>query len=127
MRHHFLPQIGNLKSDGEEFDCAQFIANELEGVESWIRNVERKPGSFSLPTSSDRFYPDFLIRLQNGGIVAAEYKGKHLDGRDSDEKKRLGELWERRSGGSCAFAWVDRPNDWLPLTKALGRCGTRAG
>ncbi len=101
LNRHFFPQIGNLKSSGEEFECAQFIANEMDGVRDWIRNVDRKPGSFSLPTSSDRFYPDFVIRLTNGGIIAAEYNlSSTLPPEDSDEKKRYGELWdvELRSG-----------------------------
>jgi type III restriction enzyme len=123
LKRHFFPQIGNLKSEGEEFDCAQFIANELDGVESWIRNVEKKPGSFSLPTSTDRFYPDFLIRLPNKRIVAAEYKGGHLaDSGDSREKRSLGELWERRSGGRCAFAWVEK-GDFAAIKAAIRRCG----
>lgn len=122
LKRHFFPQIGNLKSEGEEFDCAQFIANDLEGVESWIRNVERKPGSFSLPTSSDRFYPDFLIRLPSKRIVAAEYKGGHIaDSADSREKRSLGELWERRSGGHCAFAWVEK-GDFAAIEAAIRRC-----
>jgi type III restriction enzyme len=126
LQRHFFPQIGNLKSEGEEFKCAQFIANEMEGVRDWMRNVERKAGSFSLPTSSDRFYPDFLIRLENGGIIAAEYKGSHIaDGKDSDEKKRMGELWERRSNGRCAFAWMEVADigDWTSLKRAAERCG----
>jgi type III restriction enzyme len=124
LKRHFFPQIGNLKPGGEEFDCAQFIANQMDGVACWIRSVARKPSSFSLPTSSDRFYPDFLIRMDGGGIIAAEYKGAHLaTGHDSVEKKRIGELWERRSDGRCAFAWVDRPGEWAPITDAARRCG----
>lgn len=125
LKRHFFPQIGNLKDEGEEFSCAEFIANQMEGVRDWVRNVERKPGSFSLPTSSDRFYPDFLIRLDNGGIIAAEYKGSHIaDGKDSDEKKCMGELWERRSNGRCAFAWVEVADSksWTPLKRAAERC-----
>jgi type III restriction enzyme len=120
LKRHFFPVIGNLKDRGEEFECAEYIANQLQGVAWWIRNVERKPTSFSLQTSSDRFYPDFLIGLENGGIVAAEYKGGHLaDNDDSREKKRIGELWERR-GKNCAFAWVERC-DWNSLRDAVGR------
>lgn len=122
LKRHFFPQIGNLKAEGEEFECAQFIANEMDGVECWIRNVEKKASSFSLPTSSDRFYPDFLVRTWNGGIIAAECKGAHLaTGKDSEEKKRIGALWERRSGGRCAFAWVEN-KDWAPLEEAAKRC-----
>lgn len=127
LRRHFFPQIGNLKSEGEEFHCAAYIANNMAGVDCWIRNVERKPSSFSLPTSSDRFYPDFLIRLDNGGIVAAEYKGADRSTSDeSKEKRRVGELWERRSGGRCAFAWVEN-EDWTPLKQAVARCAGVSG
>lgn len=122
LQKHFFPQIGNLKGDGEEFKCAQFIANEMEGVDCWVRNVERKPGSFSLPTSGDRFYPDFVIRTTNGGIIAAEYKGAHISTSDeSNEKRKIGELWERRSAGRCAFAWVENM-DWAALKQAASRC-----
>ena len=122
LKRHFFPQIGNLKSEGEEFHCAEYIANSMADVDCWIRNVERKPSSFSLPTSSDRFYPDFLIRLDGGGIIAAEYKGAHIaDGRESSEKKRVGELWERRSSGRCAFAWIEN-EDWSSLKQAVSRC-----
>ncbi|MCB1561885.1 MAG: DEAD/DEAH box helicase family protein, partial [Xanthomonadales bacterium] len=69
---HFFPQIGNLKSQGEEFECAEFIANQLDDVRDWIRNVERKPGAFSLPTSRQRFYPDFLLRMEDGRILVVE-------------------------------------------------------
>lgn len=122
LKRHFYTQIGNLDSDGEEFECARFIANDLKGVRYWIRNIERKPGSFSLPTSTDRFYPDFLICMDGGGIVVAEYKGAHLaSSDDSKEKKHIGEIWERHSRGRCAFAWVERPNDWSPIQQAVGR------
>jgi type III restriction enzyme len=57
---HFFPEIGNLGAEGEEFDCAVFLSTELEGVTYWVRNVERKPTSFSLQTATDRFYPDFI-------------------------------------------------------------------
>ncbi len=101
---HFFPQIGNLKGDGEEFECALFLATQLEGVKSWIRNVECKKTSFSLQTGSDRFYPDFLCQLENGKTLAVEYKNKrdwHLP--ENKEKRQLGELWEKRSNGTCLF------------------------
>ncbi|MHB8121415.1 MAG: DEAD/DEAH box helicase [Desulfuromonadaceae bacterium] len=101
---HFFPQIGNLKGEGEEFECALFLATQLEGVKSWIRNVECKKTSFSLQTGSDRFYPDFLCQLENGKTLAVEYKNKrdwHLP--ENKEKRVLGELWEKRSNGTCLF------------------------
>ncbi len=109
---HFFPQIGNLKADGEEFECAVFLASQLDGVKFWVRNVERKTTSFSLQTSTDRFYPDFLCQLENGKILAVEYKNKrdwHLP--DNVEKRQLGELWENRSNGACLFI-MPEGKDW---------------
>jgi type III restriction enzyme len=120
LKRHFFPVIGNLKDRGEEFDCAEYIANQLPDVAWWIRNVERKPSAFSLQTASDKFYPDFLIGLENGGIIAVEYKGSHIsDNADSREKKRIGQLWERRSK-NCAFAWVEQ-GDWNAIREAVAR------
>lgn len=107
---HFFPQIGNLKSQGEEFECANFIANELDGVKDWIRNIERKPGAFSLPTSKHRFYPDFLVRMENGCVVVVEYKGAHLY-EEQAEKRRIGELWARRAGDQYRFV-MPKQRDW---------------
>ncbi|MGB5109546.1 MAG: DEAD/DEAH box helicase family protein [Formosimonas sp.] len=119
LRRHFFGVVGNLKSTGEEFECAEFIANQLDGVQWWVRNVERKATSFSLQTASDKFYPDFMIGLDNGVVSAVEYKGAHIsDSRDSIEKKRVGELWAKRSGGKCRFAWVENKN-WQTLKDAV--------
>jgi len=101
---HFFPEIGNLGAEGEEFDCAVFLSTELDGVTYWVRNVERKPTSFSLQTATDRFYPDFICKLEDGRILAVEYKNnKDYDLPDNEEKRRLGALWELRSGGKCLF------------------------
>ena len=73
--------------------------------------MERKLTSFWLQTASDRFYPDFLLKMKNGPVVAIEYKGAHIaDSRDSREKKRIGDLWARRSEGRCRFVWVENRN-----------------
>ena len=109
LKRHFFPVVGNLKPSGEEFNCAEYIANQLEGVDWWVRNVEKKPNSLWLQTASDKFYPDFVIKMQSGLLVAVEYKGSHLaNGRDSDEKKKIGELWAKRSNGTCRFVWVEK-------------------
>jgi type III restriction enzyme len=119
LKRHFFPVIGNLKSLGEEFECAQEIANHLPNVQWWVRNVERKPGSFWLQTASDKFYPDFIVRLYSGVTLAVEYKGAHIaDSRDSREKKQIGELWEKRSNGRCRFVWVEN-RDWSPLHNSV--------
>jgi type III restriction enzyme len=122
LKRHFFPVIGNLQPKGEEFECAEFIANQLEGVAWWVRNVEKKPSAFWLQTASDRYYPDFLIQLNSGVILAVEYKGSHIAEYDR-EKKRIGELWARRSNGRCRFVWVENKN-WSALKEAIQNTGT---
>ena len=121
LKRHFFPVIGNLKGVGEEFNCAEYIANQLAGVAWWVRNVEKKPHSFWLQTASDKFYPDFVIRMLNGLTLVVEYKGGHIkDGQDSKEKKQIGELWAKRSDGNYRFVWVEN-GQWNLLDKAASR------
>jgi type III restriction enzyme len=109
---HFFPQIGNLRPEGEEFECAVFLATQLESVEYWVRNVDRKPTSFSLQTGTDRFYPDFVCRLRDGRNLVVEYKNiKDWDLPDNEEKRILGDLWEGRSNGKSLFI-MPRGKDW---------------
>lgn len=126
LKKHFFPVIGNLKSTGEEFECAEFIAHQMEGVEWWVRNVEKKPTSFWLQTASDKFYPDFVVKLISGVVLAIEYKGQHLSAekgnRDSIEKQRIGELWAKRSNRTCGFVWVENRN-WQALNEAAKKFG----
>lgn len=126
LRNHFFAPIGNLKSSGEEFGCAEYIAHQMKGVEWWVRNVEKKPTSFWLQTASDKFYPDFVVKLTSGIILAVEYKGKDRSiengNRDSIEKKRIGDLWAKRSNGKCGFVWVENKN-WSVLSDAAAFYG----
>ena len=85
---HFFPVVDNLKRDSEEYDCAKEI-DALEEVETWVRNVPpRHQWCFSLPTSRDDFYPDFVARLKDGRILVVEYKGAHLTADPSQREKR---------------------------------------
>ncbi|MHB9036588.1 MAG: DEAD/DEAH box helicase [Armatimonadota bacterium] len=101
---HYFKLIGELKSEGEEFECAR-VLDSLSQVKYWVRNVERRPeSSFWLQTSTDRFYPDFVAELTDGRYLVIEYKGENLwSNDDSKEKRAVGELWADRSGGSCLF------------------------
>ena len=110
---HYYPEVGDLKSTGEEFECAEYI-DQLEDVEYWVRNLERRPNqSFWLQTATDRFYPDFVCKLKDGRILVIEYKGAHLySTKDSEEKRILGELWAKLSNGKCLFVMpTDRDFD----------------
>lgn len=97
----------------EEEQCAKAL-EMCPNVEVWIRNIERQPDfSFWLPTSQDKFYPDFVARLTDGRILVVEYKGEHLvTGDDSGEKRMLGELWSSRSGGKCIFLMTTKRDEF---------------
>jgi type III restriction enzyme len=101
---HYFKLIGELKSEGEEFECACLI-DRLPEVKHWVRNLERRPeSSFWFQTSTDRFYPDFVAELVDGRILVVEYKGEdRWSNDDSKEKRVVGELWAERSGGKCIF------------------------
>jgi type III restriction enzyme len=119
FRKH-IGRVGELKSDGEEFDCAVWIDSHSK-VKRWMRNIDRRPQhSFWLQTSTDKFYPDFVVEIGNGKWLVVEYKGKdRWSDDDSREKRRLGELWAERSGGSCAFAMPKGP-DMDAIEKTIG-------
>lgn len=109
FRKHFYPLPGELKPEltGEETACAVAI-DEMDEVKWWVRNLERQAeASFWLPTSTDRFYPDFVAELTDGRILVVEYKGAHLyDAGDAREKRGIGNVWASASGGRCLFAMV---------------------
>ncbi len=111
FQKHYYRDVGDLKSKGEEVQCAQFI-DTLPQVNFWVRNLERKPlHSFWLQTSTDRFYPDFVCLLKDGRYLVVEYKGLQLwSADDAREKREIGELWEARSGGSCLFVMPNGPD-----------------
>ena len=104
QKHYYPDVIGDLKNEGEEFECARLL-DTLNEVKFWIRNIERKPkDSFWLQTSTDKFYPDFICKLIDGRILIVEYKGQdRWTTDDSKEKRALGDLWEKRSNGKCLF------------------------
>ena len=104
FRRHYFRNIGELKAEGEEFECAVFI-DQLPQIAYWIRNLDRRhESSFWLQTSTDRFYPDFVALLNDGRILVVEYKGAdRWSNDDSKEKRALGELWMSRSEDRCVF------------------------
>ena len=104
FKKHFFGSVGELASTGEEFECAKLL-DTLSAVTFWIRNLSARPQtSFWLPTSTDRFYPDFVALLENGRIFVLEYKGEHLITADeAKEKINVGQLWADESDGKGVF------------------------
>lgn len=106
---HYFGRPGELDDDiaQEETACAIEI-DSLQEVRFWVRNLERQPEtSFWLPTSSDRFYPDFVARLVDGRLFVVEYKGAdRYSNDDSREKRDIGAVWAASSAGQCVFVMV---------------------
>jgi type III restriction enzyme len=119
---HYYEVIGDLKYDGEEYDCARVIAH-LDGIAFWVRNLDSETeSSFWIQTSSDKFYPDFVCKLKNGKFLVVEYKGTFLaDTPDTREKERLGQLWEARSEGQCFFRMIKGPEDLSKIAEAVSQ------
>lgn len=119
FQKHLFGAPGELKSEGEEFECACRL-DQHPNVTAWLRNLERRPDySFYLQTATDRFYPDFLVELKDGRKLVVEYKGAdRWTNDDSKEKRAVGELWAERSGGLCLFIMPKGP-DWQALTAII--------
>ena len=103
----------------EEGQCAKKI-DDHPNVKRWIRNlVYESAGGFSLPLAPGRFFPDFIVELNDGRVAIVEYKGGHLaEQRKELHKEDVGKLWAARSDGKCVFVRVvDR--DWAKLEAAL--------
>jgi type III restriction enzyme len=116
FRKHFLgphdvPSFSGKEGDGgEESQCAQML-DSLNEVEFWLRNVSQHKSSFRLPLASGNFYPDFVAKLKDGRIFVVEYKGELLAGSgvdDTNEKRVVGEKWERASGGKGLFSIIEK-------------------
>jgi len=122
LPRHFYPVIGDLKTEGEEYDCARIVAN-LKGIEFWVRNLSSEEEcSFWIQASSDKFYPDFVCKLKNGKSLAVEYKGlDRATNDDTKEKERLGQLWEARSHGECIFLMIKGPGELSRITDAVAK------
>jgi len=103
---HYYQRVADMNK--EEADFA-FSLDKDQRIEFWVRNLERNPQhSFWLPTSSDKFYPDFVAKLKNGRLLVIEYKGSHLDNEDTAEKKNIGDLWAEKSGNLFLMAWKEK-------------------
>ena len=103
QRHYYkMPADMN----GDESKCAAEIDKHPK-VRYWVRNLTRDDVSFWLQTSTDKFYPDFVALLDDGRVVAIEFKAfNDSTNDDSKEKKAIGETWAARSDGKCLFAMV---------------------
>lgn len=118
FKKHFYSAIDDLKEKtfagkiSEEFECAQAI-DLNQNVKHWVRNIpQQRQTSFWLPTSTDYFYPDFVVELNNGAIALIEYKGEpYKSNDDSREKNMIGALWAKASDGKRLFLMAVSKDD----------------
>lgn len=116
FRNHFMgrdevPAFDGVEG-GEEEQCA-LVIDGLPGLKYWTRNVSRHRNSFSLPTSTDKFYPDFVAAMDDGRLLVVEYKGKDRtpeESRDSREKDQIGQQWAKASAGKAVFVMATIEN-----------------
>jgi type III restriction enzyme len=109
FKKHWNGPPGDLDDDIEAEETACAIAlDQMSDVKHWIRNLERHPeASFWLPTSTDRFYPDFVAELVDGRILIVEYKGAHLlGGTDTTEKFDIASVWALATAGRGGFVLI---------------------
>ena len=116
FQKHYYRAVDELKSEGEEFGCAQFI-DALDEVKHWVRNLDRR--GFWFQTSTDKFYPDFVAELVDGRYLMVEYKGGHIyDTPEAEEKRIIGELWQELSEGKGIFVMPTR-GDFKSIRQAI--------
>lgn len=94
-------------------------------VKRWVRNLDSHPeAGFWLPTSTGKFYPDFVCELVDGRLAVVEFKGDHIRTLAKEiEKGQVGAVWAERSAGAAVFAMVffeDGGGPWL--SSWIGRC-----
>jgi type III restriction enzyme len=119
FRKHYYGRIGDFDSN-EEFECACKLDQWAQAgrIRFWVRNLVRKEGcSFFLQKADGRFYPDFLCKLNDGTVLALEYKGSQ-GWTDAQDDRDIGNLWAQLSNGSCKFAMV-RNKQWEKLEALL--------
>lgn len=56
-----------------------------------------------------KFYPDFVVQLEDGRVLVVEYKGGHLLP-GAQEKLAVGRVWQSRSKGKCLFVMPTNEN-----------------
>lgn len=113
QKHYFpINLIEDLKSTGEEYECAKVI-DSLPQVKYWIRNlVKRDQASFWLPLAHSKFYPDFVCELEDGRMLVVEYKGEaYATNDDSAEKRAIGQKWSELSDKKCLFIMAVEQDD----------------
>jgi type III restriction enzyme len=71
FQRHYYATVGELKSKGEEYECAKAL-DMTSSVKHWVRNLDRR--GFWLPLAERKFYPDFVAELVDGRALVVEQR-----------------------------------------------------
>ncbi len=89
-------------------------------MQFWVRNLVRKAAcSFFLQKADGRFHPDFICKLNDGTVLAVEYKGANAWLGAQDDRD-IGGLWASLSNGRCRFVMLT-DKKWETIDAALGQ------
>lgn len=117
---HFYPVLSDLEDGSEEWLCALAIEQHPR-VRRWVRNLDSdSTHGFWLPTSSTRFYPDFVCELTDGRLAVIEYKGEQIRYVPKElHKAQVGLRWAECSGGRALFVMVYKLERGLNVSQQL--------
>lgn len=76
----------------------------------WHRNISRQ--GFML-NGFVNHYPDFIVKTVKGNIILIETKGRHLDNTDSEQKAKLGKIWQNNAGNNFKYFMVFEDNSQI--------------
>lgn len=107
FKKHLFRVVGHMNND--ELAVAR-ILDALPEVDTWVRNLDKdRNAAFWLPYPEDQaFFPDFVAQLTNGKVLVLEVKGEFLENAQSQDKRKVLELWGRATGGIAK--WVSAPD-----------------
>ena len=99
--------------------CVKII-DSMTDVKCWFRNIARHPHSFLIPTATDKFYIDFVAKLNDVRILAVEYKGTHQkDSEYTKEKELVRQLWAKQSNGQNLFLMAFKTKDGMNTAQQI--------
>ena len=76
----------------------------IESIKWWHRNLSKGKG-FRI-NGFINHYADFIVKTKSGRIIVLEVKGDDKDNTDSENKLKLGKLWEAKVGAKFKYMMV---------------------
>lgn len=105
FQKHLFEMAGYM--NGEETEFAMRL-DGLDNIQWWFRSRE-KEDFYLQGWRPNKFYPDFIIKTNDGNYILAEYKGEdRLSNEDTEYKVDLGKLWESLSKDKNKFYLVGK-------------------